>query len=374
MRKGKRVRLAKGIFQDGNGRCVVFRGHETRFPPDTPMELLHDALAALKRKLKGSGAVEAIRGTLAEAVDRWEPQEKHLASWMERRAELRAWVDHYGHVRLTAIKAGDVRRVISAWSQAGLAPKTIRNRLWSLKHLYKITLGPKAETPCDDVEPPAKVRSIINPTSVETILTVYANLLRFEQDGRLHDAKTRARFMVRATSGRRPVEIMRAKPEDVDLERRIWRVRDAKGGWSEGQYLDDDALVAWQTFREADAWGDFSTGSMAEVLRYAGWPTGVRPYNLRHSVGMALSEAGHDLADVGAWLGQTDIRTTRRSYVPVLQSRMQRMGETLSGRFGGWNPPTVPRQVPRSGNAACLKLLKTQGRSHGSETAKINRK
>ena len=54
--------------------------------------------------------------------------------------------------------------------------------------------------------------------------------------------------MVRASTGRRPAEIMRARPDDVDLGQRIWRVRDAKGGWSEGLFLNDDMLIAWMTF------------------------------------------------------------------------------------------------------------------------------
>lgn len=339
-RKGKRKRLARGIFEDKSGRRGIVSIHgkpkELSFPPYTPLSTIRDAMDAYKRKHKGSGRAKAARGTLAQAVDQWEGQEQHLASWKERRAELRAWVVLYGGVLLSMIDAEDVRRAMGTWTAAGISPKTIRNRLWSLKHLYKLVNGPDAETPVDHVEPPAKVRTIINPTPVETILHVYATLLIYEQTGRLRDAKTRARFMVRASTGRRPCEIMRAQPEDVDRERRIWRVRDAKGGWSEGLYLNDDMLAAWTLFAEAEAWGDFNTGSQAEVLRHAGWPAESRPYNLRHSMGMALSEAGHDLADVGAALGQTDTRTTRQHYVPVLKSRMQRMAESLDGRLNGW--------------------------------------
>jgi hypothetical protein len=172
--------------------------------------------------------------------------------------------------------------------------------------------------------------------------------------------------MVRAATGRRPVEIMRALPEDVDLERRIWRVRDAKGGWSEGLYLNDDMLEAWRVFAEADAWGAFNTGSMAEVLRAAGWPEGIRPYNLRHSIGMGLSELGHDLADVGGWLGHSDPRTTRSAYVPVLHSRMQRLSESLSGRLAGWS---VPSSVPRSEVPQSRKVFHDkQGRQSGAKS------
>jgi site-specific recombinase XerD len=336
-RLGKRKRLDRGIYEDKTGRAAICLGKEKRFPPETPLKVMRAWQESIRRKYKASGRARSIRGTLADAVNRWDGQETHLASWRERRAELRAWVALYGDKRLTAIDDEDVRRAISVWTVAGVAPKTIRNRLWSLQHLYKLAYGKQTDTPVDEVERPAKVRRVITPTAAETILFVYGNLLKFEESGRLRDAKTRARYMVRASTGRRPCEIMRAQPTDVDVDRREWRVRDAKGGWSEGIYLNDDMLIAWMTFIEADAWGPFNTGSQAEVLRAAGWPEHSRPYNLRHSVGMSLSEQGVDLADVGGWLGQTDIRTTRGSYVPILKGRMQRSAEAIEGRLFGWN-------------------------------------
>jgi integrase len=335
-RKGRRKKLARGIYEDQTGRSAVCLGKEKRFPPFTPLATMRDWQDTIRKKLRGSGRAKAARGTLAESVDQWAGLEQHLASWKERRAELRAWVALYGDTPRAQLDAQDVRKAIGMWTQNEVAPKTIRNRLWSLKRLYKILDGPDADTPVDHVEPPAKVRRVITPVEPETILRVYNNLVIFEQSGRLLDAKTRARFMVRAVTGRRPVEIMRAQPDDVDLKRRIWRVRDAKGGWSEGLYLNDEMVTAWRVFADADAWGTFNTGSMAEVLRAAGWPKGIRPYNLRHSIGIGLSELGHDLADVGGWLGHTDLRTTRSAYVPVLQGRMQRLSESLAGRLQGW--------------------------------------
>jgi integrase len=313
--------------------------------------------AEYKKQQRGSGHLSAPRGTLAEAVDRWVALERHLASWGERRAELRAWVRLYGDRRLTSLTPDDVRRAISTWALDGIAPKTIRNRLWSLKHLYHVLCGPDGSTPVDHVDPPAKVRHVITPVSAETILRVYQGLLDQEARGLLRDAKTRARFMVRAATGRRPSEIMRAQPDDVDLGRRIWRVRDGKGGWSEGLYLNDDMLVAWMTFAQAHAWGKFDTYSMARVLRAAGWPAGIRPYNLRHSVGIDISEKGIDLADVGGWLGHTDVQTTRSAYVPILNSRMQKIATAIEGRLAGWQ---VPSSVPRSDVESRGTLGKTE--------------
>jgi integrase len=351
-RKGRRVRIASGVYEDGTGRSGWACGREHRFPPKTPIAEIQRWQEDTKRKHRGSGRVQTERGTVAAAVDAVAEQEQHLTSWVSRRAEYRAWVHLYGDRRLTSLTPADARKAVSTWTLAGVAPKTIRNRLWSLKHLVRMALGTK-ETPVDDVMPPAKVRQVVTPIAPSVILAVYQKLLEFERTGRLRDAKTRARFMVRASTGRRPVEIMRALPDDVDLSNRIWRVRDAKGGWSEGLYLNDDMLVAWMTFAQAKAWGEFATDSMAEVLRAAGWPSEKdaqgrytsRPYHLRHSVGIGLSELGHDLADVGGWLGHTDVQTTRSAYVPILNSRMQRMSQSIDGRLLGWK---VPSKVPSS--------------------------
>lgn len=363
-RRGTRKRIARGIYDDRIGRSAIYRDaagrqREVRFPPFTPVADIRQEIDRRQKQQRRGADKAAARGTLDAAIQAWTPLEQHLASWRERRAELRAWAALYGDRQLRLITAHDVRAAISQWATDGVSPKTIRNRLWTLRHLYHVILGHDAESPVDHVAPPAKVRQVITPVSAETVLAVYQRLLDFEQDGTLRDAKTRARFMVRAASGRRPIEIMRAKPEDVDLERRIWRVRDAKGGWSEGLYLHDDLLAAWRLYVDADAWGMWDTGSMARVLRRAGWPSSVRPYNLRHSVGIHLSEIGVDLADVAGYLGHKDVRTTRESYVPVLGSRMERVGGLLNGRLKGW---TVPASVPALPRGRACKSVEIKGR------------
>jgi len=78
-------------------------------------------------------------------------------------------------------------------------------------------------------------------------------------------------------------------------------------------------------------------------LRDAGWPDGVRPYNLRHSTWIEASERGADLADIQAGAGHRSMTTTRRHYVPVLASRMQRLSERLNGRFG-WQPARTSKK------------------------------
>jgi hypothetical protein len=126
---------------------------------------------------------------------------------------------------------------------------------------------------------------------------------------------------------------MRAQPADVRLDRREWRV----GGWSEGLYLNDERLSARQLFIDADFWGDWETGSMARTLRAAGWLADVRPYELRHSAGIALSNAASTWRTSPAFSG-TRIsgprvrRTSRFDRVECSARRNSSRGESNTGR------------------------------------------
>ena len=336
-RTGKRTRIDTGIYRDRAGYSVMVHANgarrELRFPRDTSLRVLKAARNDLRVRLQHERP-KPTRGTLEQDAERYVRQVRYLTSWTERRSEVRAWVARLGRLQRARITSEHVRQAIGDWTEAGPSPKTIKNRVYTLRHLYRTLDGRRALTPCDEVDLPAVPRTIAVAVSPQLIVQVELAMREQERKGRLRSKKTRARFMVLASTGKRPSELMRAEPTDVDLERRVWIVRDGKGGFSPGVYLNDDMLAAWRLFLEADAWGEFSTNSLARRLRSAGWPKNVRPYNLRHSTGIALSERGTDLADIQAFMGHKQIATTRRHYVPVLNSRMQLASEQIDGRFG----------------------------------------
>lgn len=339
--RGKRKRIASGIYQDAAGyEAMVAVGSGSRrrekwkrFARGTSLKVIRDwqderRVAFRRTRPKGP------TGTLAGDAERFLRQYKGTASAAAKRSHLMAWVREYGLMRRTAITAEHVRLALVKWKEEGAAEKTRKHRHQILGQLYRILDGDKADTPVDEVDAPVASKTIPVWVDDAIIKEVGYNLVEQERAGKLRDAKTRARFMVLASCGKRPAELKRAEPTDVDLERRVWLVRDAKGGWSEGLYLNDDMHAAWVLFVAASAWGHFDTRSFDRRLYRAGWLQGIRPYNLRHSTGMALSARGEDLADIQAWMGHKDIKTTRTHYVPVLNSRMQRMSEGMSGRLG----------------------------------------
>ena len=342
-RRGNRLTISRGIYRNGPEGTYEIRVmvggviYRAPMPADSTIEELKRQRAGLEAR----GRTETptlMRGTLAADAPRYIRLIGHLESWRDREAHLKAWIARIGHLGRHRIAAADVLAARVAWLADGKAPKTINHRVDTLRNLYRVLDGKRAPTPCDDIDPLAVPKTPIQRISDTLILQVDENLQRMEakRTGPPWDAKTRARFRVFVSTGKRPVEIMRAQPGDVDLEQRVWVPRDAKGGFCPGVYLNDDQRAAWELFIAAGAWGHYSTGAFARTLRSAGWPAGVRPYQARHTTWMRASERGIDLEDIAVGAGHTDPRMTRRMYVPVLQSRLQRLGEALAGRFRGW--------------------------------------
>jgi integrase len=348
-RKVKRQRITKVVYRDSGGFevRVVVGGHtySARLPLDSTLQQLKARRAELEN-LGLTTTPRAERRTLRADVPRYLRMVAHLASARDLKAHLDAWIDRLGDTYRHLITAEDVLMARNAWLAAGRSPKTINNRVGTLRNLYRRLDGRTAITPCDEVDPLPVPRTPIQRVTDALIRTVDANLQARERDPTksFDGAKTRARFRVFVSTGKRPIEIMRAQPGDVDLAARVWVPRDAKGGFTPGVYLNDDMLAAWRLFIEANAWGRYNHGNFGRVIRSAGWPKDVKPYQARHSTWIAASERGVDLADISTGAGHTDIRTTRRSYVPVLNSRLQRLSEAMEGRFGGFS--LVPTSAP----------------------------
>lgn len=350
-RKGNRRRLEAGISLDETGYSVRAsvgsgphrRSRELRFPLTVDLPYLRSQRAQMEADLRKElqqrdpDAMPADRGTWAADVQAYLRRvERHLQSttFKSRRAELRQWTIALGEGRSRySLRKSDLERIIGEWRAAGVRAKTILNRVRTFRHVYALLEGKRAKTPADDLVLPKIPKSTPRDVDVKTIRRVIANLIRQERSGRLRDAKTRARFLVLATTGQRPAQLKRTQPADVDLERGIWWVPPAKGGEAVPLPLNSEMLIAWRLFVAAKAWDSFDTRGFGRVIRRAGWPAHIRVYNARHSVGIALSERGVDIGDIAPFMSHSRVQTARDFYVPMLFSRLKAASDKLDGRL-----------------------------------------
>lgn len=311
--------------------------------------------AALKRRVSPT----ARRGTLRADIPKYLKQIAGLASAKSRKSELAAWDALYGLKPRAQLTEEMIRQAISRWQTEGrnvgtdeepqwkpYSIRTCEHRVATLRHLFHVLDGADSPTPCDALTfelPPTQPVFV----PAKTIMAVAKKLT---------DKGTRARLMVLSATAVRPSELKRAQIDDVDLESRIWWVRTAKGGRARPLYLNNEMLAAWDAFIAANAWGEYDTSRHAKLLRLAGWPTGVRPYAIRGTVGMEMSRRGVDLADIQQIMGHSDQKTTRNYYVPPEDSRLAAASKGLGGRFGWRRPTRLGQQTMAAGGGKRRKI------------------
>lgn len=343
-----RVRIARGVYRDQYGQAATVKvgriQREQRFPKDEPVDRMQAWQVRTRAELTEDRDETATidepipeRGTFASDLPRRLKQIESRASYKSDRSHLSAWLPFVGPMKRTAIRPSHVRAAFSAWITDGKSPRTIRHRRRVFRELYQGLDGAHARPPLKGVKVPKPEDPHPTPVPLATIQRVAASLKKGKTGQKRHGpkrtlarvqyaepAKARARFLVRATTGQRPSQIMRATMADVDLKRRIWFVRAGKGGHAIPLPLTADMVKAWKAFAAAKAWGPFDSRSFSKTLRRHGWPKGTRPYNLRHTFAIDHLLAGTSIGDLQGLLGHRQIETTRKHYAPVLLALLRK--------------------------------------------------
>lgn len=325
MKAKRRTRVAEGVYRDRYGLSGTVKvgrvQREHRFPADTPLDIIKSWRTQTRAELDGDrrDGIALVAGTLQHDGDRFITKKKGREAFKADRAHMRAWYPALGPKLRAQITKDLIEREISTWREAGVAARTIRHRCRVLRECYRSLDGPTARTPIDHLKLPAIPAAHPTAVPLKTILSVAK---RLKAAGLTVDY---ARFVVRATTGQRPTQLMRATPDDLDLKRKIWSVRPAKGGDPIQLPLNAEMVKAWRAFMKADAWGAFDTARAADVLRAHGWPKDVRPYALRHTFAIDHLLAGTDIGDLQGLLGHAQIQTTRAHYAPILAGRLRKV-------------------------------------------------
>lgn len=366
MPRAPRKRIAEGIYRNRSsytgtvqvGKRPHALSREKAFALDTPLREIKDWRATTRLELLKDRPTIA-RGSIAAEVPHYlERCQKHPASLSAKKSEMAAWVQWLGEKRRHQVTPRDLDAVIAAWLEDDVAKKTVLNRCRTLHHFY-VTMANdrKVRTPLDNIDIPRPEKRLPPRIDASTIVRTERRLralirqtqrdktLSPKQRAQELDAarKARARFMVFAVSGIRPAQLQRLPREGaIDLRRRLVDITGGKGGEPILQAMNREQLVAWQAFVQADAFGSYDATKFRRRLYAAGWPKGVRPYGLKHTLGFELAEAGADHEDIKDWYGHTDTKTTR-IYTGVSLKRIRRIASRIDNRFGwGSGPGRVP--------------------------------
>jgi len=393
--KQTRTRIAKNVYRYADGRYEVLLraagriAPPTRFPADTPETQvkkwaaqarlrLHKEAHDLHRADFDRPPSTARTGTLRTEAPDYAAQIGGRPSTAADVSHLRAWFELridgvlLGDLPLTAWTTAHVNKAISTWQTAPsphairrvritryarkgraiepherrapatsgrvVSALTIRHRCRVLQDFFRTKDGKKAPTPVDDAKVPARHLNPPPTVPVELVRSVLERLSTV-------DAQTFARFYVAATTGQRPYQIGIAQPDDLrfDGRRGVWLVRNAKGEPAHSIVLNPSQMSAWQAFIAADAWGAFNTTHYGNVIHRAGWPHGIRPYAVRHSIAREALQRGASLSDVQVLLGHRDPNTTRGTYAPFQVEEQQSISTRLAPYLADVLKPRLAR-------------------------------
>lgn len=411
-RRGKRTRIAPGIFRDAYGISVVARigstkkgtarsSPELRFDLGTDEDVLKLAQARERVKLREAAQRGApiARGTLAaDVVAYFVKAVLSKQRREERTQQLAWWVERFGGRVRASLKWQELHDALATLRDE-LAASTINHYRTALSNVFTVLDGKNAPNPFRDVpmeQPPDAERRDQPYEFIQVIL----DKLRDRGRGKAL-SKTKARLRVLAYAPLTPAQLWALWPADVHwAESEVSTPGRKKGAGTRAQRkpLTAEALEAFRAYDAAGCWGKKpSRSSMRRIFGVArdaaikelrktrpdldlSRAATMRPYDLRHSFGtVALASTG-SLPIVQQLLDHADARTTLRYAQGAVPALLKVAGDSIAQAFAAVPPyqrpeaTGFPAGLPRSTSAEIgssrILLMKTRGvKSGGSGEA-----
>jgi site-specific recombinase XerD len=203
--------------------------------------------------------------------------------------------------------------------QRKLHPQTIRVHTAALRFFYRKVLHQRLSA--DDLPLPKLLRRqipiVLSPDEVTRMIDATPNL------------RHRTILMTLYSTGMRRSELCHLRPEDIDKERMVVRIRQGKGGKDREVPLSPKLLeqlpTCYRSVKVRNGWmfpslqtrrADQPITQKAvwhacrEATRRAGITKAVHPHTLRHSFATHLFDSGAELPVIQTLLGHSDPRDT----------------------------------------------------------------
>ncbi|MGL1888034.1 MAG: site-specific integrase [Reichenbachiella sp.] len=207
----------------------------------------------------------------------------------------------------------DIRKYISTLVQQGKSDSFINQTINAIKFYYEVVH-----------EMPNRFYAIERPIKRETLPKVLSKIEILELIKHTNNIKHRCIISLLYSAGLRRGELLNLKPIDIESERMMIKVRDAKGGKDRYTLLSNTILADLrlyfakhqpQTYLfEGLPNQQYSATSVVKIIKraaeFAGIKKNVTPHMLRHSFATHLLESGTDLRFIQILLGHNSSKTT----------------------------------------------------------------
>lgn len=227
----------------------------------------------------------------------------------------------WGKVRLDEIKPQDISKWLADKVSAGLAPSTAERIRVTFNRSFE--LGNRFEIAGAEVNPVKKVTRL-------RFNNARSRFLSPQEAARLHKAASESENTQLASivallllTGARKMELLNAKWQDFDLDRRSWLIPDTKNGSSRNVPLSEQAVAIIEQLPRWDkveslipnpkTLKPYNTIKRAwNSTRIAAGMPDLRIHDLRHSFCSSSVASGVDLYIIGKIVGHKDYKSTQR--------------------------------------------------------------
>lgn len=266
---------------------------------------------------------KAIPTYAALSVQHLSHAKTYMRSYDSLEANMRLHiVPKFGRLKLNEITPQAVAQWLAELHSEGMAPATIEKLRVSMGKSYSLASAwsvPGADkNPVRGVKGPAfdnrETGRFISPVEAGRLLKAAGNSL---------NVQLRPIVSLLLLTGCRVGELVRAKWDDVDLERRAWRIPMSKNGKSRHVPLSQAAVEVIKALPKYDKcpwlvpnpetklpFVSFKH-SWQKARKDAGLST-LRVHDLRHSAAGLLVNSGVDLYTVAEILGHSDLKSAKR--------------------------------------------------------------
>lgn len=214
---------------------------------------------------------------------------------------------------LNEVNEYDINTYVKYLVEANKSTSTINVAINAIKFYFEIVLNlPNQFYKLDRPRKKEQLPKVISKEAISRMIDVTKNI------------KHRSIIMLLYSSGIRRGELLNLKLEDIDSDRMLLRIVDAKGGKTRYTLLSNKLLeilrIYYREYKpkqylfEGIKSNKYSGESVLNLVRkagnYAGVKTKVTPHILRHSFATHLLESGTDLRYIQQLLGHNSSKTT----------------------------------------------------------------